>query len=37
MLESPAFRVSSLACRRILDRIAVEYAHHGGNDNGKLP
>jgi hypothetical protein len=37
MLESPALRVASLSCRRILDRIAVELAHHGGHDNGKLP
>jgi hypothetical protein len=37
MLESPAYRVASRACRMIMDRIAIEYAHHGGNDNGKLP
>jgi hypothetical protein len=37
MLASPAFRVASLSCRLILDRLAVEYAHHGGNDTGKLP
>jgi hypothetical protein len=37
MLESPAFRVASLSCRLILDRIAIELAHHGGHDNGKLP
>jgi hypothetical protein len=37
MLESPAYRVASLSCRMILDRIAIEFAHHGGNDNGKLP
>jgi hypothetical protein len=37
MLESPAYRVLSLSGRRALDRIAIEHAHHGGNDNGKLP
>jgi hypothetical protein len=37
MLESPAYRVLSLSAHRVLDRISVELAHHGGNDNGKLP
>jgi hypothetical protein len=37
MMESPAFQVLSLAGRRILDRLEIEIAHHGGNDNGKLP
>jgi hypothetical protein len=37
MLESPAFRVLSLSARRILDRIEIELAHHGGRDNGRLP
>jgi hypothetical protein len=37
MLESPAYRVASLSCRMIMDRIAIEYAHHGGKENGKLP
>jgi hypothetical protein len=37
MLESPAFRVLSLSARRVLDRIEIEMAHHGGNDNGRLP
>ena len=37
MLESPAMRVLTLAERRALDRIEIEYAHHGGADNGKLP
>jgi hypothetical protein len=37
MLESPAMRVLTLAERRALDRIEIEYAHHGGTDNGKLP
>jgi hypothetical protein len=37
MLESPAYRVLSLGARRVLDRIEIELAHHGGNDNGRLP
>ena len=37
MLESPAHRVLSLSARRVLDRLEIELAHHGGADNGKLP
>jgi hypothetical protein len=37
MLQSPAMRVLSLTGRRILDRVEIEHAKHGGNDNGKLP
>ena len=37
MLELPAFRVLSLSARRVLDRLEIELAHHGGQDNGKLP
>jgi len=37
MLESPAYRVLSLSAQRALSRIEVELAHHGGQDNGKLP
>jgi hypothetical protein len=37
MLESPAYRVLSLAARRLLDRIEIELAHHGGLENGRLP
>jgi hypothetical protein len=37
MLESPAYRVLSLSARRIIDRLEIELAHHGGKDNGKLP
>jgi len=37
MLESPAYRVLSLSAHRILDRLEIELAHHGGTDNGKLP
>jgi hypothetical protein len=37
MLESPAHRVLSLSARKILDRLEIEMAHHGGTDNGRLP
>lgn len=37
MMESPAFQVLSLAGHRVLARIEIELAHHGGNDNGRLP
>ncbi len=37
LLESPAFRTLSLSARRVLDRIEIEHAHHGGVDNGRLP
>ena len=37
MLRSPAYRALSLSARRILDRIEIELANHGGRDNGKLP
>lgn len=37
LLESPAYRVLSLSAHRALSRIEIELAHHGGNDNGKLP
>lgn len=37
MLESPAYRALSLSAHRILARLEIEVAHHGGNDNGKLP
>ena len=37
MLESPAYQVMSLSARRVLARVEIEHAHHGGNDNGKLP
>ena len=37
MLESPAYRALSLSAHRLLSRIEVELAHHGGKDNGKLP
>ena len=37
MLEHPSFRVLSLTAHRVLFRICIEHAHHGGKDNGKLP
>jgi hypothetical protein len=37
MLESHAYRALSLSGHRVLDRIEIEMAHHGGTDNGKLP
>jgi hypothetical protein len=37
LLESPAYRVLSLSAHRALARIEIEFAHHGGNDNGRLP
>ena len=36
MMESPAYRALSRAARMLLDRVCIELAHHGGNDNGKL-
>ena len=37
LMESPAYRVLSQAAHKALSRIEIELAHHGGNDNGKLP
>jgi hypothetical protein len=37
MLESPAYRVLSLTAHRVLARLEIEHANHGGNDNGNLP
>jgi hypothetical protein len=37
MLESPAYQVLSLSAHRVISRIEIELAHHGGNDNGRLP
>jgi hypothetical protein len=37
MLESPAYRVLSLSAHRVMARIEIEFARHGGEDNGKLP
>src|SRR5262245_59665330 len=37
MLESPAYRALSLSAHRVISRIEIELARHGGNDNGRLP
>src|SRR6516165_8776372 len=37
MIKSPAWSVLSLSARRVLDRIEIEHADHGGYDNGRLP
>jgi len=37
MLESPAYAVLSKSAMRVLDRVEIEHAHHGGTDNGRLP
>jgi len=37
MLRSPAYCILSLSARRILDRLEIELADHGGTDNGRLP
>jgi hypothetical protein len=37
MLESPAYRALSLSALRILARLQIELANHGGKDNGRLP
>lgn len=37
MIESPAWRALSLSARRVIDRIEIELARHGGNENGRLP
>ncbi len=36
MIASPAHRALSLSARRILDRLEIELAKHGGQDNGRL-
>src|SRR4029077_14848136 len=37
MLESPAYRALSLSAHRIISRIEIELAKHGGQDHGHLP
>jgi len=37
MLRSPAWRVLSLSARRVLDRLAIELADHGGFQRAGLP
>ena len=36
-IESPAYRALSLSALRVLARIQIEHARHGGKENGKLP
>ncbi len=36
MRKSPAWRVLSLSARRVLDRLEIENAEHGGAENGRL-
>jgi len=36
-MKSPAYKVLSLSARRVLDRLEIELAAHGGMDNGLLP
>ena len=37
MLESPAYRVLTRAAHLALARIEIEFAHHGGKENGAWP
>lgn len=39
MLKSPAYRVLSLSAHRVMSRLEIELANHGGQsvENGKLP
>jgi hypothetical protein len=37
MVRSPAWRALSLSARRLLDRLEIQHAAHGGAENGKLP
>jgi hypothetical protein len=37
MMESPAYRALSIHAHRILSRLEIEHAYHGGNENGRLP
>lgn len=37
MLRSPAYRALSLSGHRVLARLEIELAQHGGDENGKLP
>jgi hypothetical protein len=37
MLKSPAYRVLSRSAHMVIARVEIELAHHGGNDNGRLP
>jgi hypothetical protein len=37
MLEAPAYRVLSVSAHRVISRVEIELASHGGKDNGRLP
>lgn len=37
LLESPAYRALSLSALRVMARLQIELANHGGKDNGRLP
>jgi hypothetical protein len=37
MLESPAYRVLSRSAHMVISRVEIELAHHGGNENDRLP
>lgn len=37
MISSPAWRALSLSGLRVIARVCIELANHGGRDNGKLP
>ena len=37
MMKSPPYRILGLSAHRALSRVEIEFAHHGGQDNGKLP
>src|SRR5207237_9968690 len=37
LLGSPDYCALSLTARRVLDRLEIELADHGGTDNGRLP
>jgi hypothetical protein len=37
MMRSPAYRALSKSADRVIARIRIEFADHGGQDNGKLP
>jgi hypothetical protein len=37
MLDSPAWQALTRAARRVIDRLDIELANHGGHDNGRLP
>ena len=36
VIASPAWRILSLSARRVLDRLEIEHADHGGAENGRL-